>query len=60
MNEEHGILESPKGNTGLYPGQVLRITPIHICTAINMQNTVYEYYEGKLDKRRVDARGMSV
>lgn len=60
MNEEHGILESKKGNTGLYPGQVLRITPIHICTAINMQNTVYEYHEGKLRGRVIDARGMSV
>lgn len=60
MNEEHGILESKTGDTGLRVGQVLRITPIHICTAINMQNTVYEYHEGKLSRLKVDARGMLV
>lgn len=58
MNEEHGILQSRKGNTGLKVGQVLRLTPIHICTAVNLQNTVYEYYNGCLNKRKVDARGM--
>lgn len=58
MNEEHGILQSTAGPTGLYVGQVLRLVPIHICTAINMQNAVYEYDAGGLARLTVDARGM--
>lgn len=60
MNEEHGILESASGATGLRVGQVLRLVPIHICTAINQQNTVYLLRDGKLEKQAVDARGMLV
>lgn len=60
MNEEHGIVEAADGSTGLRVGQIVRLTPIHICTAVNLQNTVYEYDAGTLRKLRVDARGMLV
>lgn len=60
MNEEHGILTSKKGKTGLKVGQKLRLTPIHICTALNMQNQVYLYDHGELFRQTVDARGMLV
>ncbi len=60
LNEEHGIIESSQGDTRLKVGQVLKLTPIHICTAVNMQNTIYEYSQRKLRRIPVDARGMLV
>ena len=60
MNEEHGMLESTAGATGLCVGQILRLTPIHICTAIHQQNTVYLEADGVLTRETVDARGMLV
>ncbi len=60
MNEEHGILTALDGNTGLRAGQVLSFLPIHVCTAINMQNNVYILEEGTLRKQKVDARGMLI
>lgn len=60
MNEEHGIITSTTGETGLHVGQQLVLTPIHVCTAINMQNTVYLLENGELTQHRVEARGMLV
>lgn len=60
MNEEHGILTSKSGNTGLKVGQKLCLIPIHICTALNMQNQVYLFDSGELTQQTVDARGMLV
>jgi D-serine deaminase-like pyridoxal phosphate-dependent protein len=60
MNEEHGILTSETGDTGLKVGDVLTLIPVHVCTAINMQNSVYLLEDGKLRKQVVDARGMLV
>lgn len=60
MNEEHGILVSDNGPTGLKVGQVISLLPIHVCTAINMQNTVYLLEDGRLTRQKVDARGMLV
>lgn len=60
MNEEHGMLVSLRGETGLQVGQKLALIPIHICTALNMQNQVYLYEDGQLSAGRVDARGMLV
>ncbi len=60
MNEEHGILESTRGAVGLAVGQVLRLTPIHICTAVNLQNSVYLLDGGRLECVPVAARGMLV
>ena len=60
MNEEHGILISQKGDTGLKVGDLVELIPIHVCTAVNMQNTVYLYDGEKLTKEVVAARGMLV
>lgn len=60
MNEEHGILTSTKGNVDLQVGQVLELMPVHVCTAINMQNQVYIYDGKTLRKETVAARGMLV
>jgi D-serine deaminase-like pyridoxal phosphate-dependent protein len=59
MNEEHGILASRFGETGLKVGDIVRLLPIHICTAINMQNEIYILRaNGLVERQRVDARGM--
>ena len=60
MNEEHGILTSRKGDTGLKVGDKVVLVPIHVCTAINMQNSVYVDYGEHLEKETVKARGMLV
>lgn len=60
MNEEHGIITSRRGQTGLIVGQKLKVIPIHICPAINMQNHVYLYDGHDVIKQKVDARGMLV
>ncbi|NLO85794.1 MAG: alanine racemase [Clostridiales bacterium] len=60
MNEEHGIVVSRKGHTGLKVGDVLTLIPIHVCTCINQQNEVYLLSGGMLTKERVLARGMTV
>ena len=60
MNEEHGMLVSKTGRTGLKVGQKLRLIPIHICTAVNLQNQVYLLQDGELILQKVDARGMLV
>ena len=60
MNEEHGMLTSKSGGTGLKVGQKLRLTPLHICTAMNLQNRFYLWKDGKMNECKVDARGMLV
>lgn len=60
MNEEHGILTSTSGKTGLTIGEKIALIPIHVCTAINMQNAVYLLENGRITKQPVDARGMLV
>lgn len=60
MNEEHGIVTAINGKTDLVVGQVISLAPIHVCTAVNMHNTVYLFENGKLKKQKVDARGMLV
>lgn len=60
MNEEHGIITGDTGKTGLAVGQKIALLPIHVCTAINMQNTVYLLENGVLRRQSVDARGMLV
>lgn len=61
MTEEHGVLETEDGtDTELRIGQVLRIVPNHICSAINLYDYVYVLHEnGATEKRRVDCRGLS-
>ncbi len=60
MNEEHGILTSKKGDTGLHVGDIVELIPIHVCTTINQQNEVYLYDGETLRKEKVAARGMLV
>lgn len=60
MNEEHGIITSKAGKTGLAVGQKIALLPLHICTAINLQNNVYLLENGRLRLQKVDARGMLV
>lgn len=60
MNEEHGILTAQNGETGLTVGQVLELVPIHVCTAVNMQNHVFVAQNGVLRPMDVAARGMLV
>ncbi len=60
MNEEHGMLTSKRGNTGLRIGRELRLIPLHICTAINLQNRFYLWKNGTMTECKVDARGMLV
>lgn len=60
MNEEHGILTAVNGATGLRVGQVLELVPIHVCTAVNMQNSVFVWEDGSLRRMPVAARGMLV
>ena len=60
MNEEHGIITSDRGDTGLYVGQVISLIPNHVCTAVNMQNEVYLLEDGRLRREKVAARGMLV
>ncbi len=57
MNEEHGILTSRTGDTGLRVGDTVRLIPIHVCTAVNLQNHVYLSENGTLQKASVAARG---
>ena len=60
MNEEHGILISTKGKVDLKVGDILELVPVHVCTAINMQNQVYLYdsEKGTIRKEKVEGRGM--
>ncbi len=60
MNEEHGILTAKNGVTGLRVGQRLELVPIHVCTAINLQNSVFVWEDHRLQRVPVSARGMSV
>ena len=60
MNEEHGIITSLSGDTKLKVGQKIALIPIHVCTAINLQNQVYLYDDGKIEQMAVGARGMLV
>lgn len=57
MNEEHGILISTKGKVDLKVGQVLELIPIHVCTAVNMQNQVYIWDGENMRRETVAARG---
>jgi D-serine deaminase-like pyridoxal phosphate-dependent protein len=62
LNEEHGMLwvsseNSKTGETGLRVGDVLRLIPGHICTAVNLQDKIYALEGGGLSEIPVDARG---
>ena len=58
LSEEHGMLRSVSGETGLSLGDILEFVPAHICPAVNLQNHMYVSDEARMI--RVDARGMLV
>lgn len=62
MNEEHGMIRSEKGETGLHIGDIIPLVPTHICTAVNLQNYFYAFTEddqgGNFRKVSIEARGM--
>lgn len=62
MNEEHGIIRATDREIDLKVGDIIPIIPVHICTAVNLQNELYLYSKEneKLWKTKVDARGMLV
>lgn len=60
MNEEHGIITAQNGETGLQVGQVLELIPIHVCTAVNMQNSLLVWNGETLTQMAVAARGCLV
>jgi D-serine deaminase-like pyridoxal phosphate-dependent protein len=62
MNEEHGIIRTTKKEIQLKVGDIIPIIPVHICTAINLQNEIFLYSneDVTLRKIKVDARGMLV
>lgn len=60
MYEEHGIITSSGSSINLKVGDKISLIPIHICTAINMQNHVYLYDGKNVMKEPVLARGMLV
>jgi D-serine deaminase-like pyridoxal phosphate-dependent protein len=60
VNEEHGILTSACGETGLSVGQRVRLIPVHVCTTVNLHDHVWLLEGGTLRKARVDARGMVI
>jgi D-serine deaminase-like pyridoxal phosphate-dependent protein len=53
--EEHGIIESRSGKTGLRPGDKLLIIPNHICPTVNLYNHVY-FLEGGGKPREVSVK----
>lgn len=61
MNEEHGIIRSVNGETKLSVGDIIKIIPTHICTAVNLQDYLYAYNDNeqidRLHRLKVDARG---
>jgi len=60
MSEEHGIITSTIGKTNLSVGEIVSLIPIHVCTAINMQNEVYLLDQNRLTRQKVEARGMMI
>lgn len=58
MNEEHGMIKL-KGNEHLSIGDEVHIIPNHICSTVNLHNSVYlEKENGDFQKLTVEARGL--
>jgi D-serine deaminase-like pyridoxal phosphate-dependent protein len=60
VNEEHGILASASGSTGLAVGQRVMLIPGHVCSTVNLHSHVWLLQDGALRKVPVEARGMLV
>jgi D-serine deaminase-like pyridoxal phosphate-dependent protein len=58
LNEEHGMITSKSGCTNLRVGQRILLVPSHVCTTINLHDSVYfKEVDGQLRKVEVAARG---
>ncbi len=60
VNEEHGMLRSRGGHTGLAVGQRVAIVPTHICTTVNLHDRLWLMENGLLRSVAVAARGRLV
>ncbi|MBB3111211.1 D-serine deaminase-like pyridoxal phosphate-dependent protein [Paenibacillus phyllosphaerae] len=56
LSEEHGILRL--SSSIVKPGDRLRIIPNHICSTINLHNSVYLLGENGISRKIIPARGM--
>ena len=58
MNEEHGYLNLETSEARLEPGQLVDVIPNHVCTCINMHDTLYGMRGGEVvDSWPIAARG---
>jgi D-serine deaminase-like pyridoxal phosphate-dependent protein len=58
MSEEHGHLDIRESTTAYKVGQHVRVIPNHVCTTINMHNTIYAIRGDQVeDVWKVAARG---
>lgn len=56
--EEHGTLIVNDENSDLHVGDRIRIIPNHICSTVNLYNSVYfQYASGECEEVNVEARG---
>ena len=55
------MVVAAEGQTGLQTGEILTLLPLHVCTAVNLQNSLYLLWEdGRLTREPVAARGCTV
>ena len=58
MNEEHGYLDLENSKAKLEPGQLVDVVPNHVCTCINMHDTLYGMRGGEVvESWPIAARG---
>ena len=58
MNEEHGYIELRGADRGFAVGDRVRIIPNHVCTAMNLHETVYGIRGGQVEQVwQVEGRG---
>lgn len=59
LTEEHGMISAIHDDAAqLDPGQLLTVIPNHVCTTINLHNTVYFLSKGTVEEVVVHGRGM--
>lgn len=57
LSEEHGIVENPSDN--FYVGEKIRIIPNHVCSVVNLFDTIFITEENKITAQYdIKARGM--
>lgn len=59
--EEHGTLVVDGNNDDLRVGDRVRVIPNHICSTVNLYNTVYfQYASGECEEVNIEARGLLI